>query len=158
MYSRIYTIHTFKHMLILINVFRSVIPTTDTTHIPTDGHTSKGINNIQIKQNLTGMFLSVSDIGRNIGSFVIPVYEGVVKDCWFPVTMPLTAGSRDMTLNYFPLFFFFFCCAILRIYFTCIFYLDFWVSTHDFLYTWHPGFSPPAHPMPMTEKELLNTI
>jgi hypothetical protein len=28
---------------------------------------------------------SVSDIGRNIGSFVIPVYEGVVKDCWFPV-------------------------------------------------------------------------
>jgi len=83
MYSRIYTIHTFKHMLILTNVFRSVIPTTDTTHIPTDGHTSKGINNIQIKQNLTGMFLSVSDIGRNIGSFVIPVYEGVVKDCWF---------------------------------------------------------------------------
>ena len=105
MYSRIYTIHTFKHMLILTNVFRSVIPTTDTTHIPTDGPTSKGINNIQIKQNLTGMFLLVSDIGRNIGSFVIPVYEGVVKDCWFPVTMPLTAGSRDMTLNYCPLFF-----------------------------------------------------
>ena len=56
MYSRIYTIHTFKHMLILINVFRSVIPTTDTTHIPTDGHTSKGINNIQIKQILQGCF------------------------------------------------------------------------------------------------------
>jgi hypothetical protein len=141
-------------MLILTNVFRSVIPTTDTTHIPTDGPTSKGINNIQIKQNLTGMFLSVSDIGRNIGSFVIPVYEGVVKDCWFPVTMPLTAGSRDMTLNYCPLF----CCAILRIYFPCIFCLDSWVSIHDFRNTWHPGFSPPAHPMPMTEKELLNTI
>lgn len=149
MYSRIYTIHTFKHMLILINVFRSVIPTTDTTtHIPTDGHTSKGINNIQIKLNLTGMFLSVSDIGRNIGSFVIPVYEGVVKDCWFPVPMPLTAGSRDMTLNYFPLFFFFFCCAILRIYFTCIFYLDSWVSTHDSRLTTSATLGiPGSHPL-----------
>ena len=36
-------------MLILTNVFRSVKPTIDTTHIPTDGHTSKGINNLQIK-------------------------------------------------------------------------------------------------------------
>ena len=133
MYSRIYTIHTFKHMLILTNVFRSVIPTTDTTHIPTDGPTSKGINNIQIKQNLTGMFLSVSDIGRNIGSFVIPVYEGVVKDCWFPVTMPLTAGSRDMTLNYFPLFFFFFAVQyyvfISLVFFTLI--PGFRLTTHD---------------------------
>ena len=58
MYSRIYTIHTFKHMLILINVFRSVIPTTHTTHIPTDGHTSKGINNIQTK-SYRDVFISI---------------------------------------------------------------------------------------------------